>query len=59
MDENLKQKYAEKIESIERWNKLDKETAHLEADRLLCALLRELGYGDVVLAWECIPKWYA
>lgn len=56
MDEKLKQKYIEKMESIER---KDKEIAHLRADDLLCALLKELGYSEVVEAWERIPKWYA
>lgn len=37
----------------------DIESAHGDADDVLCDLLRELGYGDVVDAWLQVPKWYA
>jgi hypothetical protein len=38
----------------------DPETAHVEADDVLCAFLRALGHGAVVEAYEAIgPKWYA
>ncbi len=37
----------------------DTEAAHSEADDILCDLLKELGYGAVVAAWEQIDKWYA
>ncbi len=37
----------------------DTEDAHIEADSVLCELLRELGYGDVVIAWGDIKKWFA
>lgn len=37
----------------------DVESAHASADRILCELLIELGYGNVVEAWEEVPKWYA
>ena len=37
----------------------DLEMAHGEADDVLCALLKELGYGDVVSAYHKIDKWYA
>lgn len=35
------------------------ETAHVTADRVLCDLLRELGYGNVVEEYEKIDKWYS
>lgn len=36
------------------------EGGHKDADRVLCDLLRALGYEDVVAAWEAIePKWHA
>lgn len=37
----------------------DNEAAHNEADAILCDLLTELGYADVVAEWEKIEKWYA
>lgn len=37
----------------------DTEMNHVRADDVLCDLLRSLGYGDVVDAWEDISKWYA
>ena len=30
-----------------------------EGDTVLTDLLGEIGYGDVVEAWEKLPKWYA
>ena len=37
----------------------DVEASHIEADDILCALLRSLGYEDVVAAWDDVEKWYA
>ena len=37
----------------------DAEVAHIQADSVLCDLLSELGYGDVVGEWQKIGKWYA
>lgn len=37
----------------------DAETAHIEADDVLCELLCALGYNDVVEVWGQVPKWYA
>ncbi|TPN03850.1 hypothetical protein FJ973_29860 [Mesorhizobium sp. B2-1-3] len=37
----------------------DLEVAHSQADDVLCALLRGLGYGAVVNAWDKVGKWYA
>lgn len=37
----------------------DYESAHGKADDLLCEFLRLKGYGDLVDAWEDVPKWYA
>ena len=38
---------------------MDIEAAHIQADEILCELLRDLGYIDVVDAWEAVEKWYA
>ena len=37
----------------------DKETAHIDADGVLCQMLSDLGYDDVVKAYHDISKWYA
>lgn len=37
----------------------DIEMQHAAADEVLCTLLRALGYGRVVDAWDKVPKWYA
>jgi hypothetical protein len=36
----------------------DTEIAHQDADDVLCDLLSELGYGDVVEKYYEIEKWY-
>lgn len=41
---------------IDMW---DTEAAHGKADDLLCGFLRLNGHGDLVDAWEEVPKWYA
>ena len=37
----------------------DIESAHIEADRILCELLSALGYDEVVVEWTAVAKWYA
>lgn len=37
----------------------DTEVAHVDADDVLCQLLSDLGYNDVVMAYRQIGKWYA
>lgn len=37
----------------------DEEYAHIEADRLLLKILIDLGYKEIVDAYNEIPKWYA
>lgn len=37
----------------------DTEVAHINADDVLCDLLKSLGYADVVLEYEKIEKWHA
>ncbi len=37
----------------------DTEVAHSDADDVLCELLVDLGYGDVVDAYLLVDKWYA
>ena len=37
----------------------DAEISHKRADKVLCELLTELGFGDVVAEYEKVEKWYA
>ena len=37
----------------------DLEIAHSLADKLMCKLLRELGYEGGAELFEAMPKWYA
>ncbi|WP_313752447.1 hypothetical protein [Mixta calida] len=37
----------------------DKEIAHVNADDVICDLLKSLGYQDVVEEYDKIDKWYA
>ena len=36
----------------------DAEAAHIAADQVLCDLLSELGYADVVQEWDNVDKYY-
>ena len=52
-----------KAEAVKRLRELqghvDTEVAHVEADKILCELLIEVGFADVVVEWDRIDKWYA
>lgn len=37
----------------------DRERAGIDSTEVLCELLEDLGYFDVVEAWRAVPKWYA
>ena len=37
----------------------DFETNHLDADEVLVALLRSLGFNALADVWESVEKWYA
>lgn len=37
----------------------DPEAAHSEADNILCELLIELGYAEIIEEWKKVAKWYA
>ena len=39
-------------------NDTDWEVIHIEADKLLCALL-EKDYPNLVAQYKALPKWYA
>jgi hypothetical protein len=37
----------------------DVEVSHYKADQIICKLLDDLGYNDVVKEYNKISKWYA
>ena len=38
---------------------IDPKQAHEDADKVLCDVLRFLGYGKLVALWKKVGKWYA
>jgi hypothetical protein len=48
-----------KSELKELENHLFTEQSHQIADELLCELLTELGFSDIVSLFEDLDKWYA
>lgn len=58
MDEKLNEKYLNRMKQWE-FNDYDKEESHVEADCILCELLEELGYTELVKMYNNVPKWYA
>ncbi len=56
---HLNNEYAKKMKEINNNHRVDFELVHIEADELLCELLTELGYEDVVNEYKKIGKWYA
>lgn len=55
MNKKLNDKYVKLLKKIHG----DTEVNHIEADDLLCNLLVDLGYQEVVDAYDKIDKWYA
>lgn len=49
----------EKLVKAQEFSKGDPEAAHSIADRVLCDLLIDIGYADVVEAYRKVRKWYA
>lgn len=51
------EEYKQKLQLLQ--NDSDTEKVHAVADGILCELLRDLGYGEVVDAYEQLDMWYA
>jgi len=51
--------FKEKMQKIYPTEGYDEEGAHGDADDLMCAALKELGYGDGVKIFENALRWYA
>jgi hypothetical protein len=57
-EERLKM-YIEDMKSTAEEADNDRESAHIEADDILCAFIRELGYTKLAEIYESFGKWYA
>lgn len=58
MNRKLNEKYLNKMKQWE-FNDYDTEESHAKADCILCELLEELGYTELVKMYNNVPKWYA
>jgi len=54
--EERKAMWLEEMKRYIEMSKRDKEMAHSEADELLCAILMELGYVEIVEAFENVQN---
>lgn len=54
-----KQKEKDAVKQMKRCNDDDTETAHIKADDILCELLKDLGFNDLVDEYNNISKWYS
>lgn len=52
-----KEEFKNKMQAIA--DKRDTEGGHIEADDLMCELLKGLGYGEGVEIFEGMDRWYA
>jgi hypothetical protein len=55
--EAAKVKYLEPMQQAR--NNMDQENAHIAADTILCELLTELGFAELIAVYDDIEKWYA
>lgn len=51
--------FAEAMQEIILTSEDDIESTHARADELLCVVLRQLGYGKGIDAFQKMTKWYA
>lgn len=52
--------FAEKMRAAEAIAETeDAELSHMEMDRLMCDLIKEIGYGEAVEVFDGAQKWYA
>lgn len=52
--------FAEELETLRKLvDDKDTEVAHIKADDILCRILLDLGYDEIVEAYDAVDKWYA
>ncbi len=56
-NKELHPSYLERLKELQESG--DAEYAHGEADDILCDILKDLGFEEIVEAWDKVPKWYA
>lgn len=56
MNKNLNEKY---LKQMKECNNYGTEEGHSQADGLLCGLLEELGYTELVEIYQNLEKWYS
>jgi len=44
---------------VKLWTADDPDTAHREADDILCEALERIGEHDLVAAWLAVRRWYS
>ena len=59
MIEEIKEKYLTKLIEIQSNYDGDTECRHIYEDALLCELLIELGYEEIVNQYKETGKWYS
>ena len=47
------------VEALKACHGMGTDDGHIQADEILCALLRSLGYHKVVKTYDDVAKWYA
>lgn len=57
LNHEISEKYTAQMQVLESCG--DYEWAHYKADELLIEMLKELGYTNIVEAWDKVGKWYA
>ncbi len=57
--EAVQKRAAQAVETLEHLQTVsDPETAHEQADRCLCSLLRDIGLKEVADEFEAVERWY-
>ena len=57
INKKLNKKYSKELKELQNVN--DTEIAHIKADDVLCNLLMDLGYQEIVDNYNKIYKWFA
>lgn len=56
---DIEKRYLQKLKEGQDKYWIDKERRHVYEDDILCELLTELGYEELVKQYESTDKWYA
>lgn len=59
MTKEEKNYYLNEMRTLVKMSKHDPEEAHYRADNILCEILDDLGYDEIVDIFNNIEKWYA